>query len=373
MSLNPYPRARLSPSSTLTMGKIADLAGVSKSTVSLALRNSSKIQKQTCQKIQAIAREMNYRPNPLVSAQMVHIRHNTHRKTAPAIGFLNIWDGRTAAEEFDSKQMRNYYHGAKERAASFGFTVDLLEFDRAKYSDRRVQIILHSRNIEGLILAPTKLSTHELELNWSEYTLSAIGCFSGTNGIHRFFYDSFHCMQDVMDILGTRAYSRVGLVTNQRMEVQSGHLLSGGYLEYQSRVILEGFRVPLLQLSNTEAHYTAGQQLKISEWIKANRPDAIIGIGVNLSDLLRSQGLRMPEDIGYVALGWGGSNLDDCAGYHLNEEKVGAAAVDSLIMRMYQNERGLPTSPITALMYGDFVEGKTLRGAMDMAPFFKAR
>ena len=118
-----------------TLGLIAELAGVSKSTVSLALRNSSKIQKETCQKIQAIAQEMNYRPHPLVAAQMVHIRLNTRRKTTPVLAFINIWDSETDSQELSWSKVSKYYKGVEERAIRLGFLVDRFEFDRFKYSD----------------------------------------------------------------------------------------------------------------------------------------------------------------------------------------------------------------------------------------------
>src|SRR4051794_29993861 len=53
---------------------IADAARVSKATVSLALRNHSSIPPATRTRIQTIAEELGYRPNPLVSALMSYQR-----------------------------------------------------------------------------------------------------------------------------------------------------------------------------------------------------------------------------------------------------------------------------------------------------------
>jgi LacI family transcriptional regulator len=138
-------------------------------------------------------------------------------------------------------------------------------------------------------------------------------------------------------------------------------LLSGGYLEYQSRLIPSESWIPPLRLSVPDAPYCPDDLKKICDWLKEHSPDAIIGIGSHLPDYLGSIGYQVPDHIGYVALGWSDDKLKGCAGYYLSEEKVGAAAVDSLALRLYQNERGLPECPITALLYGEFVEGKTLR------------
>src|SRR5438552_3565483 len=53
---------------------IADQAGLSKATVSLALRNHPSIPPPTRTRIQKLAEQMGYRPNPLVSALMAYQR-----------------------------------------------------------------------------------------------------------------------------------------------------------------------------------------------------------------------------------------------------------------------------------------------------------
>ena len=51
------------------MRQIAEAAGVSVATVSMALRNSERITPETREKVRAIATEMNYRPDPLIAAR----------------------------------------------------------------------------------------------------------------------------------------------------------------------------------------------------------------------------------------------------------------------------------------------------------------
>ena len=57
------------------MQQIGEAAGVSKSAVSLALRNDPRIPESTRQRIQTIAREMGYRRNPVVDSllSLIHI------------------------------------------------------------------------------------------------------------------------------------------------------------------------------------------------------------------------------------------------------------------------------------------------------------
>ena len=55
-----------STSARVTMQDIAEKAGVTKATVSLALRKHSSISQSMQEKVAQLAEEMNYRPNPFV-------------------------------------------------------------------------------------------------------------------------------------------------------------------------------------------------------------------------------------------------------------------------------------------------------------------
>ena len=61
-----YHVTSMSPPVRLTMRKLAASAGVSHVTVSRALRNDPSISRATTRRIQALARRLGYRPNPLV-------------------------------------------------------------------------------------------------------------------------------------------------------------------------------------------------------------------------------------------------------------------------------------------------------------------
>src|SRR5258708_3707224 len=71
----------MSTSRPLRLQDIAEKAGFSKATVSLALRNHASIPEPTRELIQTLAAEMGYRPNPLVSALMTYRR--TSQPTRP--------------------------------------------------------------------------------------------------------------------------------------------------------------------------------------------------------------------------------------------------------------------------------------------------
>ena len=64
------------------MQDIADRVGLSRSAVSLALRNHPSIPEATRERVRQAAAELGYRRNPLVAALMMQLRQPRHRATA---------------------------------------------------------------------------------------------------------------------------------------------------------------------------------------------------------------------------------------------------------------------------------------------------
>lgn len=343
-----------------TIADIAQAAGVAKSTVSLALRGSPKVTPDTQDRIRRIAEEMGYRPNPLVAAQMSHIRQTRSRKTATTIGFLSTWVDEDKHKRLRWTIMGRYFNGAKSRAEELGLGFELFEFDRSNYLDSRIQEILYSRGVDGLVLGPLRFSHSKLDLDWDSFALSAIGYYNAYGNIHRVFYDNFECMQIVLNKLTERGYQRIGFVTNEETEARSGYHWSGSFLEFQSRRIEKKNRVPLLRQENQESQFTDDDYRRILEWYNQHKPDVVISFLDNTLNFLIEKGFTPNVDFGYIALSWL-PNMKPCAGFHLSLERIGATAVDILVDNLYQNRRGIPSYPNTTLLVGDFVEGTTIR------------
>ncbi|MBC9867625.1 MAG: LacI family DNA-binding transcriptional regulator [Opitutae bacterium] len=347
-------------SKSTSIESVARMAGVAKSTVSLALRDSPKLPEQTRLKIKKISQELRYRPNPLVSAQMAQIRRSNPPKTVTTIGFLNTWVDAIRKKRLKWESMGRYYRGAKQRAEKLGFHFQPLEFDLNLYSGKRIEQILEHRKIDGLILPPLPRSTTELEIDWSPYAVASIGNFAALGNIHRVSYDNFNCMKEVMEITQERGYKRIGFITNLEDEERAGHLWSAGYLEFQSRNISIDAQVPLLRLNSQEMESASEEYRQIKRWYYAYKPDLILSYQDNTLRFLESIGLRSPEDFGYVSLIWS-KNMGDISGYCQDLERVGEIAVNIVVDRLLRNRRGEPDYPFSIFVIGKFIEGRTLR------------
>ena len=104
----------MTPPARPTLRSLAAAAGVSATTVSLALRQSRQISAATRARIQKLARDRGYESNPLVSAVFSHLRLRKPRGDHAVIAYLNTWWPQSAWEECDTKT--GQFRGAARRA-----------------------------------------------------------------------------------------------------------------------------------------------------------------------------------------------------------------------------------------------------------------
>ncbi|MDG2253361.1 MAG: LacI family DNA-binding transcriptional regulator [Opitutaceae bacterium] len=344
-----------------TFEDIAHKAGVCKATVSLALRNNPRISKSTRKRIKSIAAGMGYHQNPLVAANMARIRSGRNGNgSLPTIGLLSTWiDEQRESKRVEWHIQSRFLEGVKRRATDLGFDHDYLEFDLGYYSNDRIQEILESRNIAGLILAPLRFHKMTLQLNWSKFAVASIG-FSDTLGnIPCVYYDNFRCMQDILQLLSDRGYRRIGFITDSENEMRGGHLWNAGYLEYQNRVLDPIDRVPILRIPKPELLFELNDFEQMHHWYKQNRPDVIIAFRSKILNHFQDLGYKVPDDFGYMVLNWS-SHTDGCSGYRQCHEEMAEAAVNIVTERLYNNDCGELAKPRTTLLRGDFVDGFTI-------------
>jgi DNA-binding LacI/PurR family transcriptional regulator len=345
-----------------TFVDIAKQAGVCKATVSLALRNNSRISAGMRKRIKTIADDLGYRSNPLVTANMTQVRRSKHWKgSMPTIGLLSTWyDEQREVKRVEWHIQNRFLEGAKRRAQELGFDFDYLEFDLAHYSSERIQQVLVSRNVSGLVISPLRFSNSSLDIDWSKFAVASVGFSDCLGNIPSVFYDNFRCMQDVMDYLTHRGYSRIGFITDSENEMRGGHMWNAGFLEYQDRVLEKHNAVPILRIHKPELLFERSDFETMHNWYNENRPDVIIAFRSQILDYFQGLGYKVPQEFGYMVLNWS-SKTDGCSGYRQCHEEMAAAAVNIVSERLYNNDRGELTKPRTTLLRGDFVDGFTIR------------
>jgi len=343
------------------MREIADLAGVSVMTVSLALRNHARIAEKTRTRIQEIATRLGYRPHPYVSALMASLKASRNRSpgaTATLAVIFHFPRTTLASRTF----MNSVYQGMRQRTAQLGFGLDVFYRNETGHRTSQIDRIFKARGIRGVIVGPTEGVETKLEysLDWSHYALSTFGFSLRTPELHRAASFTYHSVRFAYHELWQRGYRRVGLVNTRTMHYRVDGNWRAGFYEAQTDHM--GRVLPAAVLMSED-------QTEFLRWMKRFRPDAILcNNGAELK-WLKSAGLRVPEDVGLATLSpLEPKELAFFAGVDQRENAIGAATVDIVVEQLNTNSFGLPLVPKTVMIECAWRDGPSIRGRLEVAP-----
>ncbi|MDP3072903.1 MAG: LacI family DNA-binding transcriptional regulator [Opitutaceae bacterium] len=340
------------PAKLITLGDIAELARVSRTTVSLALRNSPRISKRVRTQIQSVARKLGYRQNPLVTAHMSYVRSLHPRYTGQCIALI----GNQALAQIEAdtlRPLRKYLHATRARAQGLGYELELFNLAEAGMTSQRLSKILVARGITGVIFLPLDdgVGLVSLPLDPTPFAMVMIEHVFIEPRLHKVCDDQFSTIGRMIQRLLDFGYTRIGIAMSSRADDHANHYWLAGYQAFQS----------LSEPSHRIPHFISPEwtKEKFLGWYREWKPEAIITIDEDVVVWLREAGLRVPEDIGCATLYW----KDDrsyLSGFYQNHEHIGAGAVDLVASQLYHNERGLPFEQKTMLVEAVWKVGKTL-------------
>ncbi len=331
------------------MGDVAKRAGVSRMTVSYALRNDPRIAAGTRDRVVRAAAEVGYRVNPLVSALMAERRGRSPGAGLTTLGVLVRGVGRRPEDE------SNFIPGAQERAAERGYHLDFFHIDDEGMTGKKLTKILRARGIRGVLISRLgELMT--LDLDWEHFSVVSQGYTLVQPEFHRVASDLYHGALLAVDQLRRFGYRRIGLAIPQRSSLFTDELWLAAYCVRQRMWPAEEQLPPLLFSGD-------GWEKQAKCWVTRHRPDAILHSHVDLESLFGTMNLRVPEDIGLAHLDLfsvGAVHGKGMAGIDQRWAAGGAALIDVLVARLHANDRGIPAVPRTVLVEGCWVPGRTV-------------
>lgn len=338
------------------MAQVAAKAGVHPTTVSLAMRNHPSIPPTTRQRIQAIAGELGYRPDPALSALAAY-RHAKLPRRILSIAYLTGWDSEWGWKK-DSTQAR-YYAGAEQRATELGFKLEHLWLGEPKLSQRRVSDILYARGITGVIVASLEpRSSIPLSLDWPRFSGVQIDPFP-----HRPVLPFVMCGHRAVLRLAMRKvtaaqHRRIALAVSEENDRRADFAWTGAFVAEQRRLPAAD-RIPILTFSETRSQ--AGICARLLAWLEQHRPTVLLSPDRQVAGCLKKLGIETPRRLSFVDL-----CLEEpgaVAGVRHNCERAGAIAVEQLVHQIHENITGLPECDVATLVDGTWHDGPTLAQA----------
>ena len=348
-----------SEKSSPTLRQIAREAGVALSTASAALRGRPGASKATAEHVREVAERMGWRPNPLISAWLSHVRQGQPPADHGTLAYMVDYESGIDVLFNDPKRFihRAYWKGARDRAKRRGF--DLQVFDAHNLSGKRLSNIFRTRNIHGVILAPKGQTTTVIDFDWSLFACAAIAYSTPQFAIHRAANHHFHTVTLCLENLHRLGYRRIGLAIPESTNDRSSGMFFGGYLAGMYSLPNTTSPRPFLP---QQCDYT---RERFHQWLKKEEPDVVMGIHTSIPDWLAELGYKTPRDIGYIHLDLPPEEEKipqvEYAGIDQQSEKVGAAAVDLVTAQLDRNERGLPESVKVSLVESRWVDGPSVK------------
>lgn len=333
---------------------IADQAGLSKATVSLALRNHPSIPPPTRERVQKLAEQMGYRPNPLVSALMTYQR-STQPSRPTGLTLAIVIDFPRGAATWRRYLSEDLLRNAGARARQLGYEVEEFWRPDLKLTGERLSSVLFARGIPGVIIAPLPAARGHLRMDWPKFAAVAIGHSLLRPALHRVTTNRFAAMRLAIRQLRRMGYARFGLAMQLNQDARVDHQW-GAAFTWEQEQLKASERTKVLLAEEPEWN-----EQRFAKWFKANKPEVILGYDPQVIGWLKNLGKNVPDDVGFAHLWTPDNSGDKFAGIYHNPPAIGAAAVDFVVGMIQRNERGIPEAPQTLTLEARWQDGVTVK------------
>ncbi|NDV62802.1 LacI family transcriptional regulator [Puniceicoccales bacterium CK1056] len=338
----------------ISLQQIADKVGVSKMTVSLALREHPRIPRATQERVKKVAGELGYKPNPEVAQLMSAIRKDTSDDQGLPLAYVTTGENRSFWR--NSPTELAYWDGASARAKTYGYYLEEHWMDEPRMTERRLSDILWNRGVKGIIVPPMvrtltgKIRHVKLAFNWQKFAAVTIGDMLTSPELNRVIHDHYASILTAMDKLIELGYRRIGLCLTEHMDLTVNQRWQAGYRVYRANHPIERIEPLIVRDLSASA---------IQEWIDNNQLDAIIGAELRMPRFFQEMGLQMGKDLAYADLDL---DIDNPSHRHIsgivqNSGMLGMAAVDLVVSSLNRNQLGAPEVPFVMQVEGTWKLG----------------
>jgi LacI family transcriptional regulator len=338
------------------MATIAARAGVSKNTVSLALRADPQIPVATRERIEEIARSLGYAKNPVVAELMTELHKAGHPGYRRTLALINAY--RTPDAFRSHPTIPVYAAGARRRAAFHGYKLDEFWLHDPKLDGARLDRILRARGIRGALVVGL-MNENQLPARfastWETHACVVTGVRTHGPTLPFCCVDHHALVLEAMERSLALGYRRPALVVDTAIDELVERRFSAGMWVGQQALAKQA-RLP--GFYDVEA--AREDPRPFHAWLKRHQPDVILTLYTTVKTWAESVGLRVPKDIGLVQLELR-RDCENWAGMDQHNDLVGEAGIDRLVAMLHRRETGTGAQLRATLISGSWVPGATVR------------
>lgn len=343
---------------------VAKALGITQAAVSMALRGDRSISAEMRKKVRNTAKSLGYHPNAYLTVLMSNIRNGRKLTDQGIIGLLI--EARSQEDWYGVEAYRIFHQGVVQRGLELGFHVENFFLKKPGMSAVKIDQILYTRGIKGIILAPPYHGNRSLNLHWKRYAAIGVGFGWEEQELNRVVYDNLQNYILAFSELRRMGYRRIGTLLDATFIYGTRHGIKSytGYLECQNSIPAED-RIPIFASDNPPRGVRFSESAdriaaeKFREWFLQWRPDAVLTLAGREKRWLDAMNLKIPRDVGLACL----AEPSDTRFARIDEkgEVVGATALELVAAQIARNEFGPPAHPKVMMIEGRWKNGVTLR------------
>jgi DNA-binding LacI/PurR family transcriptional regulator len=328
----------------VSLRHVAEIAEVSRMTVSRAFKDEASIKPELRKKILKIAHDLGYKPDTMVSELMTSFasrRNINYQETFAAIWWAERWKKVNAGHGFDA----DIYYGLNEGVKFHGRAIDHLVLS-PNMPTRVIMRMLLARNIQGVILTPPATAGIEApELNWDKLSTVIIGSSLREPKFHRTQPGHYNAIVQALENLKARGYKRPCLLLRSDVEKRMLHAYTAAFLAWGN---------PMHRIWSTAKPSTQG----LATWLNKKKPDIIIADWDGWFPLI-----KLTEfSCAFISLAVRDKE-GPISGIYENSIKMAKCAIDLLVQARLSHELGEPEEPVITLTSGTWIERDSLNAS----------
>ncbi|WP_404423208.1 LacI family DNA-binding transcriptional regulator [Nibricoccus sp. IMCC34717] len=319
----------------VTLREISERVGCTRSTVSYALRNHPGISVPVRNRIQAVARELGWRPDAELRRYMSMVRSTGKREGQGNLAVLHNREAKNFREEFGT--LPGHLNGVLRRADELGFHVDVFSLRESPMSSSRFQSVLRARGIHGLIYLDCDLQLpRDFWKLARSFACVSVGIEPRHTEVSVAVSDYLSLGQRAIQELRVLGYRRIGVVLAQALEVMVNWGFSGG-VSAGLLQIPPADRLPIYLCGKRDFYIAKTEYEGVRQYMRQYKPDVMLSVDtISLSILIKDQ-----PDLAHLPI----FSLDyqpekgALGGIDQRPEAVGMAGVNLVVAQINRGDR----------------------------------
>jgi LacI family transcriptional regulator len=267
----------------VTIGEVAERAGVSISTVSRVLNGLDRVHPETRQRVLEVVQDLRYQPSALARGLAI--------QQTQMLGFVIP----TLSDPFYLEIVR----GVEEAAAAVSYNLLVVSQFSAR-DDRRYLQLFDQRRVDGMVLVGVDIPAEELSRLAAQGFPVAILQREVGEGVFTFLADNYGGARDLAEHLLALGYRRLAYIAGSNHTPDNAERLRG----LKDALAGRGLSLPEAYIAQGDYSRKSGYRAMQRLLAQVPLPEAVFAandqMAMDAMLAIRDHGLRVPEDVAVV-------------------------------------------------------------------------